>query len=94
MQTMQANGQALRMALDLALLSRLYLGGPKTYPAAVTALARLCCTRHDLSVANNFTNGFAAATEIDAYYTEAAKLGFEGTAIMWRRYAIGTRERV
>lgn len=82
------------MSLDVELLTRLYLGTAKPCPAAVIALARLCCTRHDMAVCSNFTNGFAAATEIDAYYAEAAKLGFEGTAIMWRRYAIGTRERI
>jgi hypothetical protein len=81
------------MALDMELLGQLYLGASKPYPAAVAELAWLCCKRHDSAVCSNFTNGHAAAVEIDAFYAEAVRLGFEGTAIMWRRYAIGTRER-
>jgi hypothetical protein len=81
------------MALDMELLSLLYLGPAKTHPSAVAELALLCCKRHDSTVRFNFTEGRAAVAEIDDYYTEAVRLGFVGTAIMWRRYAIGARER-
>jgi hypothetical protein len=79
-------------ALDMEILSLLYLGGAKTYCAELTELARLCCTRHDTTVARECTDGRAAQAEIDAYYTEAARLGFEGSGVMWRRYVVGKRE--
>jgi len=80
------------MALDLEVLSRLYLGSTKTYCRELTELARVCCKRHDETVDGNFTDGCAAATEIDAYYAQAVRLGFEGSRVMWRRYVVGTRE--
>lgn len=81
-------------ALNQEVLSLLYLGRPKTYCSQLTELAILCCKRHDETVDGGFTDGCAASTEIDAYYAEAVRWGFEGSRVMWRRYVVGTRESI
>lgn len=78
--------------IDFHMLSHLYLGAPKNYPGELVELARLCCKRHDSIVANEFTEGRAAEGQIDSYYAEAMRLGFEGSRVMWRRYVVGKRE--
>lgn len=80
------------MAADPQVFIQLYFGPTTTHSAELVELARLCCTRHDLVVASNYTEGRAATTEIDSYYEEAARLGFEGSRVMWRRYVVGKRE--
>lgn len=81
-------------AINLDALTRLYLGAINTYSVELKELARLCCKRHDETVDGNFTDGCAAEIEIDAYYAEAARLGFEGSRVMWRRYVVGMRETI
>ena len=78
--------------LDQEVLGLLYLGPTRVYRGELAELARLCCKRHDETVDGGFTDGCAASTEIDAYYAEAVRLGFEGSRVMWRRYVVGTRE--
>lgn len=80
------------MAADPHVFIQLYLGAPKNYSGELVELARVCCARHDNIVANEFTEGRAAEGQIDSYYAEAMRLGFEGSRVMWRRYVVGKRE--